>query len=427
MRLTLLLLSTCLALAFSNCNAATPKYRQVDDRRVGQVGIRKIVGRHLWLYTDLPASNAVDELPLVFDKAVEQWADYFGIPPLRVAHWQMQGFLMQDRAKFAALNLLPETKSDFVNGYAQGYELWLNEQPSEYYRRHLLLHEGTHGFMHAFLGAAGPGWYSEGMAELLGTHRWKDAQLQLGYMPSDRKQVPMWGRIKLIRDANQNGEPLELEAVLGLGQRTALTTDQYAWCWALCKFLDTHPHWQTKFRQLKLHVAERDFNQRFLETFDRAMLQTEWNAFVAALDYGYEPEHMAMVHKATRIVGRQDAVTIAADRGWQATGWQLEGGKQYTITAEGRYQIAFDQGPWPCEPGGVTLRYHAGHPLGMLLGAIHSPVDNAFSKPLALGTERTFEAERDGQLYLRVNDSPAQLSDNQGSLQATIAPKAENR
>lgn len=413
-----LCLAICLVFAPSIAVAEAPQVRQVDERRAGQLGIRKIVGRHLRLYTDLPASHAVDELPLVFDAAVEQWAAYFGVAPQRVARWKMQGFLIQDRAKFAALQLLPETKSDFVNGYAQGLELWLHEQPSDYYRRHLLLHEGTHGFMYAHLGDAGPGWYSEGMAELLGTHRWKDAQLQLGVMPTDREEVPMWGRIKLIREASQTGQSLGLQAVLGLGQRRALTTDQYAWCWGLCKFLDAHPQWQPKFRQLHQHVADPKFNQRFLEIFEDTQLAREWSAFVATLDYGYDAQRMAIVQRNFGDI----IENIAADRGWQATGWQLQAGQEYRITAEGRFQITHDSQPWSCEPGGITLEYHEGRPLGMLLGAFCYANGDTFSEPIGIGLSSTIKPKNDAQLYLRVNDSPARLSDNRGTLRVNLTP-----
>jgi len=422
MRPAILLLAIYLALATPLVAIAqTPKFRQVDERRAGQVGIRKIVGRHLRLYTDLPASNAVDELPVVFDAAVEQWAEYFGVPQRRVARWKMQGFLMQDKAKFAALKLLPKTNSDFANGYTQGHELWLAEQPSDYYRRHLLLHEGTHGFMHTFLGNVGPGWYSEGMAELLGTHRWEEGQLKLNTMPTDREEVPMWGRIKLIRDASRSGASLGLSAVLGLDQQRVLSTDQYAWCWGLCKFLDSDPQWQPKFRQLYKHVSDPKFNQYFRETFGDAQMEQEWKAFVATLDYGYDAERMAVVHTAVSEGQPEGTVEIAADRGWQATGWQLRAGQRYEITATGRFQIAQDSQPWPCEPGGVTLRYNGGQPLGILLGAIQSANGNSFAEPVVIGLQRTLEPDRDGQLYLRVNDSPAQLSDNKGSLRATLS------
>ena len=87
--------------------------------------------------------------------------------------WRMTGFLMKDKARFAERGLLPGDLPPFAHGYSRGRNLWLYEQPSDYYRRHLLLHEGTHGFMNTILGGCGPPWYMEGMAELLGTHRWR--------------------------------------------------------------------------------------------------------------------------------------------------------------------------------------------------------------------------------------------------------------
>ncbi len=413
--------------------------RQVDERRAAQVGIRRVDGRHLRLYTDLPHGDAVDGLGNVFDAAVDQWTEYFGIAPQRTAHWHMQGFLMEDRAKFAALGLLPETNPGFVNGYCQGHELWLTEQPSDYYRRHLLLHEGTHGFVYAFLGERAPGWYMEGMAELLGTHRWRNGRLALRQLPADRDDVPMWGRIKLV----QESRAMRLPAVLTLGEGRALSTDEYAWCWALCKFLDSHPRLSDRFRRLSKRLDEQDFNQQFRETYRQqwAELSFEWQAFIAALDYGYDTERMTVTHRRASLVEADAEITIAADRGWQSTGWRLQSGKTYSITAAGRYVIARDgiagddipgdsipgdSEPWPCEPGGVTLEYHDGLPLGMLLGLLR-PVDDHrtadFSKPLAVGLQASVTPEVDAILYLRVNDWPACLSDNEGTLRASIVPQ----
>ncbi len=410
------------------CVASAVEVREVDERRANAVGIRQIEGRHLRLFTDLPPGQSVDELPAVFDAAVRQWSTYFNIPADQTADWHMQGFLIQDRTEFAALDLLPETNPDFVNGYCQGRELWLMEQPSNYYRRHLLLHEGTHGFMYAFLGEAAPGWVMEGMAELLGTHLWSNNRLQLRTMPANRNKVPMWGRIKLIRDAQQQNKVLTIPEVLNLDRRRALSTEGYAWCWALCKFLDSHPRWQKPFRQMARAADDAKFNQHFRQQFRAAWpdLRFEWSAFVATLDYGYDAKRMAIKHAKSSQIENQADATLAADQGWQSTGWHLSAGRTYEIAAEGRYQIAHDSTPWPCEPGGVTLKYHEGQSLGMLLGVLR-PVDSTkttdFSRPLAIGLGATVEVEADAILYMRVNDSAARLSDNQGSLQVRIAPR----
>ena len=445
--LRLLIIAWVVQLAAVSAAIELAPPRQVDERRAAQVGLRKIVGRHLRLYTDLPPSDAVDGLPVVFDAAVPLWAEYFGVDVEKLRNWRMQGFLIQDRAKFAALGLLPKENPDFATGYSNGNELWLLDQPSDYFRRHLLLHEGTHGFMYTQLGDTGAGWYMEGMAELLGTHqchekrrhekRRHEGQLSLRVMPASRKAVPMWGRIKLVRDAHRDGEALDLPAVLALKKRRAFTTKEYAWCWALCQFLDSHPRLQEKFRLLSKQVDEQNFNKRFRRDFGDQWpeLLTEWRAFVATLDYGYDASRMAMQHRASSVVTTESTVTIAADRGWQSTGCLCEAGQEYQVTAKGRYQIsdgqisdgqiADDGTPWPCEPGGVTLEYHAGQPLGKLLGAWRTTSSNQFSEPFAIGLTAQLKPPEAAVLYLRVNDSPARLSDNRGTLDASIRRAAD--
>ena len=389
--------------------------------------MRKLVGRHLVLYTDLPAANAVDELPTVFDAAVAQWAEYFEVDQQRIRYWRMQGFLMRNRATFDALGLLPRENRDFANGYSNGFELWLMEQPSDYYRRHLLLHEGTHGFMYTQLGDTGPGWYMEGMAELFGTHRWQEGMLTMRVVPKQRDDAPMWGRIKLIRDAVEIDRQLALSAVMALDKRQVFSTEEYAWCWGMCQLLDSHPQWQKRFRQFAGNVQQRDFNQRFQNAFGKQWpdLLVEWQAFLATLDYGYDPVRMAVVHRENRPIDQPTTVTIAADRGWQSTGWLLDAGKFYRLTAAGRYQIADPGRPWPCEPGGVTLRYHESQPLGKLLGAWRSAEGNRFSEPFPIGLSAVLKSTEDAILYLRVNDSAAELSDNRGELSASIQPVAD--
>jgi len=394
---------------------------RMDQHRAEVAGLRRLESQHLRLYTDLPASPAIDELPAVFDAAVVQWAEYFDVSAQQARAWRVRAFLIQDRAKFAALGVLPRERPNFVNGFATAEQLWFVEQPSDYYRRHMLLHEGTHAFMRAMLGAAGPGWYSEGMAELCGTHTWDNGKLRLRQLPEGREVVPMWGRVKLVREAHRLAKPLALQAVLNLDESRRLTTDEYAWCWALCMFLDSHPSWQKKFRQLPRYVGERSFNEHFREVFREEWqdLLVEWVAFIAGLDYGYDTRRMAMQHRLTAPIDSAASVTVVADRGWQSTGWLLHAGKEYEISASGRYTIGYDTAPWPCEPGGVTLEYHAGQPLGKLLGAWRGE-DGSFSPPFALGRQAVLHPERDAVLYLRVNDSSAKLSDNRGELTASI-------
>jgi hypothetical protein len=101
------------------------------------------------------------------------------------------------------------------------------------------------------------------------------------------------------------------------------------------------------------------------------------------------------------------------------------------VTATGRYVIAAEQRdgatiPWPCEPGGVTIDYHDGRPLGILLGAIdvrdagNASESGTFAEPLTIGTRAVVKPKTSGTLYLRVNDSAGKLGDNRGTLVVKI-------
>jgi hypothetical protein len=408
----------------------------IDEARAQSAGIRKITSRHLVLYTDAPSSDAVDRLPQDFDKAVLQWAAYFEIDPSKTADWQPRAYLVADQRRFAALGLLPPGHAEFENGITIDSQMWLREQPSDYYRRHLLLHEGTHAFMSAFLGGCGPGWYMEGMAELLGTHRIdpKSGELLLGIMPRSRDEVPMLGRIKLIDDAIVDHRALTFPAVMALDSRKQLGKEAYAWCWAGAKFLDSHPRYRERFHDLRTIVKDPNFNDVFQKKFDKdwADLNAEWKAYIATLDYGFEFDRMKIDFDPGKpVVGIAQTITILADRGWQSSRAWLDAGKSYEVTATGRYQIAADEQngvtkPWISEPGGVTIDYHDGKPLGILLGAVDyrdKPIAGAsptFANPVAIGLHAILKPTVSGTLYLRVNDSASNLDDNRGSITVKI-------
>jgi hypothetical protein len=439
--------------------------RPPDDAGLAAAGIRKVVGRHLSLYTDLPRDPEIDRLPVLFDQAVPQWAEYFGInpalqrrggnvrspqPPLIT--WQIRGYLIKDRAKFDALGLMPPAGLDhFVNGYSVSGQFWLYDQPTPYYRRHLMLHEGTHAFMSSFLGGMGPVWYMEGTAELFATHRLDEAagKLTLRIMPRNRDEVPMLGRIALIENSRGKERLLGLPAVMQIDNRGLVENEAYAWCWSLCVFLDSHPRYRERFRNLRNHVADREFNETMRKHFqeDWNELLLEWKAFIASLDHGYDFMRMAIdvqVGEALRRGTRRGA-TVQVDHGWQSSRVRLEAGQEYRISASGRFQIAeeVDNGkltPWPSEAGGVTIEYYNGKPLGLLLGAIvpdristsntgNPSIDDRanssndpddLSNPISIGVEKTIRPTTSGTLYLRVNDSPGKLHDNRGSLNVAI-------
>lgn len=429
--------------------AQLPQPHKVDRTATENQGIRELRGKYLRLFTDLPSSESIDELPAAFDAAVPLWCEYFDVPLEKIATWRVQGFLIGDREKFAELGLLPTDNREFLNGFAHDRELWLVEQPSDYYRRHLLLHEGTHTFMLAHLGGAGPGWHMEGLAELLGTHHWQpeneENPLKLAVIPDARKNFPMWGRTKLIKDAVKAGNPYTLNDVLRIDNRRPLNTNHYAWSWALCWLLENDPRFQKTLHTMRRGLdfapdGGRRFNRRFYRQVGKRgwrSLEIQWLATVATMDFGYDHQRMRIDESAVKQLSNgQQTTNVMADRGWQSTGWQLEQGKRYELAATGRYRIAQDRSTepptsWPCEPGGITLEYHDGQPLGKLLAAL-VPVEGevaggksgdqqaTFTRPLAIGLGGVLEPQADSVLFLRVNDHAGKLVDNEGEVTVVI-------
>jgi hypothetical protein len=77
----------------------------------------------------------------------------------------------------------------------------------------------------------------------------------------------------------------------------------------------------------------------------------------------------------------------------------------------------------------VTLRYHRSLPLGVLLATVRKDgfsegAVSAFLNPGPIGMGRTVRAPATGVLYFRINDSPAELDDNEGSLEVRIELQA---
>ena len=400
------------------------------ERAVATAGFRKLEGRHVTIYTDAPPRFALEELPNVFDAAVPLWCEYFGIDPAKVADWKMVGYHIVAKERHEQAGLFPANLPPFLHGFQRDGAFWFYEQPSDYYRRHLMLHEGVHGFMMAMLGGTGPPWYREGMAEYLATHRWQRHALALGIVPASREAVPYWGRVKVIQDEFAAGRGMMLNEVMRFDQSAHLRLEPYAWCWAAVAFLDGHPVYRNRFRQLIHRVTDtsafftRDFEAGFAER--RRQLDEEWQLFVVGMDYGYDfVRNRVRYGPGSTPPGSGQSVIVAADRSWQSTRLRLTAGKTYLIRASGRYQVKQTPDIWWCEPGGITLEYAQGLPLGMLVGNIRldeaQPGVANLATPIPVGKQRRFRAEGTGTLYLRINEHVDGWADNQGQLTVTVS------
>jgi hypothetical protein len=424
--------------------------QQIDDSKAAAEGIRKLSGKRLTLYTDLPSSAEVNALPSIFDQAFPQWCDYFKVKKDEHADWRVTGFLMKDKKRFDEAGLPVQT---IRHGYSQGDMFWLNEQPSDYYRRELFLHEGTHCFMITVLGSSAPPWYMEGMAEYLGTHCLTDGRLTLGYFPKNREEAPKWGRVRIIQDAVAAHKAMPIKSVIEYSSSAHLENEPYAWCWAAVTLLDRHPRYQERFRKLALETRQPDFNERFFKLFepDWRELCEEGDLMIANMEYGYDVARSAVDFTPGKSLSSKGSkiVVLSAERGWQNSGVRLEGGKKYRLAASGRYQVAKGDCPnfrpgengtvplksestpskkpkiWWCEPGGVSIRYYQGLPLGMLLAAVR-PDPPGMDKPSALlhpipvGLGADISPSESGTLFLKINDSAGELGDNAGELKVEV-------
>jgi hypothetical protein len=402
---------------------------QVDDDQLAQAGIRKLEGKHLTLYTDLPSEPDVDTLPEVFDRCFPEWCDYFGVREENHESWSMVGFYMEDRDLFDRLGLMPDYVVNFRHGYCYGNNLWAMEQENSYRRRQLLIHEGTHGFMiHAF-GSCGPPWYMEAIAEILSTYSIdEEGNVALNVMPASTEDAPYWGRIWLIRKLVDEGGAQSIDQIIA--NRNILENEDYSWVWALGFFLDHHPRYSERFRDMAEFVRRPDFDDRFERVMrhTETLMREEWQVFLEELEYGHDIQQSVLDAKPGDTAPGPEAIfEVLADKGWQNSLIRVEAGRSYLIEAVGRYSVDNDPRPWACEPNGVTLRYYKGQPYGMLLGAVRTDdlpdgETTLLATPLAIGLRMPIISEKSGTLHFRINESTAEYDDNTGKLTVRVTP-----
>ncbi len=403
-------------------------------RLAAQEGFTKLSSAHLDLVTDLPMDESLRELPEVFDAAMPHWCRFFGIDERETKDWRATAYIMLDRNRFKSSGMLPGDLPLFPHGYQRDDQLWVVEQPTQYYRRHLLLHEGTHWFMFRKLGSAGPPWLMEGTAELLATHRWSEGNLAMGIIPHSREDVPMWGRITLIQDQLSQGIAPSMESILRYDNRAHQSPDAYAWSWAAVVFLSQNEHTKKAFMELidgrPLKSDASSTKQLLREIQSRKpMIRAEWSAMLTGIEYGFRPERELPLldHRAKPLTAAVN-FKVSASKGWQDTGVTVTTGQTIHLQASGRYIVGTDPKPWNCEPDGVTLRYVHGQPLGKLLLAIaapkpEEPAHSQLLPVLPIGSGRKLQADQAGHLLLRINEQGADLDDNSGELSVTITPE----
>jgi hypothetical protein len=402
-------------------------------------GLSQVTSQHLKLVTDLPVTPEITDLCKMFDQAMEQWGEEFQVPRSQWIDGQATACLIVDRKRFTDLQYITPEVPAFREGYQLQDRLFMLEQPSAYYRRHLLLHEGTHWFLWRFLGGNGPPWFSEGMCEMMATHQWSEqsGSLRMNWIPTDRESAPLWGRFKMIRDAMASGTAPSIERILQYSDTAHRTDEPYAWSWAAIIFFSKNSRYRDSLYENFLpnlrshngseHKLTQDFKDRLQKQWPS--IQAEWTAYVNDLDYGFSPKHSLPEIDLNKLkpISVPVQVAIESNRGWQSTGILVKQGEHVSITASGRVVIReASPNPWESEPQGISLQYHQGFPLGKLI-AIVVPIDapenesstTARLTPFAIGKKHAWTSTQSGLLLLKVNEPSAQLFDNAQAFKVT--------
>lgn len=445
------------------------------DNGLSQVGSELIT-----ILTDLPVDENIRDLPEIFRQALPQWARRFRVSLDDQPAIQVTVYLMKDRQRFAELGLLAGDLPNFRFGYQQQDRLFVTDQPSAYYIRHLFLHEATHWFLWKYLGGNGPPWFSEGLCESLATHTWSDKELQLAVIPAASDDVPYWGRLKIIRDNLRDQKAPSLEEILAYSDMAHRSDEPYGWSWAAVLFFSSHPNYQKSFeKSLQAPIGVTDQPTRRIRSDlgqQWTSVQIAWNGFLSDLDYGYDPAQSWIdidIDKATELQ-KPVVAKVEASRGWQSTNLVIRKGAAVRVRATGKIVVQPATAPsqiirdeekngsdpnkearqtaevaddwdrpveWISEPAGITVEYQRGQPIGKLVAtiapchldsigsvneednkAVNKNLPSATWKSIPIGNDYQWIAEETGILFLKVNEISSRLQDNSGQFTVQIAP-----
>ncbi len=393
-----------------------------------------VTGQHIVLTSDIESEAEANELVASFDHAVEQWREFWGLPERSLDAWSVKAFVMQNKPSFQSAGLIDPRVPDFKEGYALGNSIWIMSQPSPYYTRHLLLHEGVHALAFDQFGGAGPSWFMEGTAELLATHQGAGATTIINRFPADRSSVPYWGRLKLMSQRRDDGAVPTLETVMRYPANLNADVESYGWCWAAAMLLSQYDEYRDVFRASAR--SGRDSGPNFTRQIYQRLLP-EWPAVIARwrlmchqLDYGFDwsRERVTLSVDDPSWQGQPLAINVAADQGWQSLGVRIPAGSRLNLAAVGRCVIAKRAKDWVSEPAGVTIEYVNGRPLGQLVVCLvsvtHTNQPTCESlKTISVASEAEITVEAESWLVLQINDRVDSRSENSGVYAVNVSAK----
>ena len=416
--------------------AGPPRDTMVDvgpiEAAARRAGLAVHAGERLVLVTDRPprAGDGVPELPGVFDAAFASWCAHYALAEGAARGWRACGMLMSDRERFRAAGLLPDDGSipDFANGFCDRNRFWLDDQSNPAYRRHLLLHEGVHAFTFTLRGLAAPAWYTEGIAELLATHRLDEGRFVATPLPQRAADVEQLGRIEVVRRLRAAGQCPGLAEVFATPPSPRHDIPAYAASWAAVALLSLHPAHAAVFRALEAGPLDARLDGRLaaLDGWDAPRAARDFDAFTDEIDYGFDFARSAIDWSEGQALARRVRVAVAADRGWQSTGVACRRGEAVEFAAVGRAGVGrAGETALESTADGISLRWYRGRPVGRLLLAQWGAADGR-DRPrfrvLGEGSRGIVVAPDDGVLQAKINAPPGALGDHEGALELHLRP-----
>jgi len=391
-------------------------------------------GRHITLTTDVSTSQLdTKQLVETFDTAVAAWESFFALPDHALNDWSINAYVMQDKAAFTKAGFLPLRVPSFTQGFAYGNSVWVMHQPSAYYTRHLLLHEGVHALVINCFGGTGPSWFGEGTAELLATHRSSRESVVVAVVPKHRGSVPYWGRISLIEKRRTENSIPSIETVMRYQGNLEADAESYAWCWAAVMMLCEYPEYKTAYLSAAREGRDtgvnftRQFYQRLLPQWP--VLSARWRLLCSDLHYGFDWDRNRISLSMSDSLWNGGTLErqVDASLGWQSAGIRLPAQTEFQISTSGRCTVAEQAGKtWISEPGGVTIRYVDGKPLGQCVACL-VPITSSGGrsdeplKMVSVESTQRFRCEKESWLVLKINDAVGERSDNQGGYKVMIS------
>lgn len=431
--------ATCLILAVvgmlanaGQSNSAIAQETQAASQSDSFSAMRSIRGKHILLKSDSGTNESLKDLVDSFDAAVPQWASFFGVPIERINDWTVDAFVMKDRRRFRDSGDLP-LGLEFPFGYAIPGNIWAIEQPSDYYTRHLLLHEGVHALAVELNGGTGPSWFAEGIAEMLSVHSGSGSETRVNVVPRSREAVPFWGRFKLLSQRRSENKIPTIDSVLNYPPDLQSDVESYGWSWAAIMLLSEYPEYRGTLLDAAKESADR--TRFFTNGMKRQLaaqmpiIRARWRLLCETLDYGFDwsGERVKLSMSDKLWDGSDLSLRIKASSGWQSAGVRFAPGVTLHLQASGQCVLDHDPKPWVSYPPGVTIEYARSRPLGQLMVAVvpNQTKERDFLKPLeviSVESSTKIQVDQHSWILLRINDHLGKRADNKGHYTVELSP-----